>query len=47
MFRLPIDEEEAGRPIILPDVTVAEFNALLKFFYEGYVFDSTVCSTSL
>jgi hypothetical protein len=37
MFGLPIDEKEAAKPIILPDVKVTEFEALLKFLYDGYV----------
>lgn len=37
MFSLPLgaDDSEADKTIPLPDVTSAEFEALLCFFYDG------------
>lgn len=41
MFRLPsaanveVDGSSDEKPLVLPDVTVREFEALLHFFYQG------------
>lgn len=43
MFRLP-ENQNKGRvekPTKLPDVTIAELEALLTFFYDGYVFSNS------
>ena len=39
MFSLPIgtNVDEIEKPIPVPEVSVAEFEALLRFFYDGYV----------